>query len=172
MSFFTKFIDPIFETNKENQLAFEGRFNTFYEKASFHWTSRTFSFLPSAESLKIQALYSKITPLFECTSLAYIHKNNIRILKKDIFGQKQDLTQREIEIDISAAPYFQWLRLNDKTQLLKTEFGVATEKFQILAFKIRPDYALVVATAQAHPWLKIKLDALADQIVLGFCDHE
>ena len=177
---FTKIFDPIFETNKEQQTAFDSRFNSFYEKESFRWATRTFSFLPDSETLKIQALYGKMIPLFECTSLVHIHNKCIRLLKKDIFGQKQEITQTEVAIDISKTPFYQWVRLGtksstdtNKNNLLRDEFGIFEgSKFQVLVYRIRPDYALMVSTAQANPWLKIKLDALAEQIVLGFCDNE
>lgn len=176
MSLINKILDPIFETNKEQQSAFDSRFNTFYDKESFRWTTRTFSFLPESETLKIQALYAKLNPFFECTALIHIQNHNLRLLKKDIFSQKQDVRHTPIDIDISQAPYYQWIRLSSekkKNELLANEFGIKMGlKFQILVFRIRPDYALMVATAQANPWLKIKLDALTNQIVLGFCDNE
>ncbi len=171
-----KFLEPIFETNKERQSAFDNSFNNFYEKESFQWSTRTFSFLPDTESLKIQALYAKMIPYFECASLVHIHNKGFRILKKDIFMQKQDITQAEVKIDFSKIPFYQWVRLsseNSKNELLEREFGIScASKFQVLVFRIRPDYALMISTAQANPWLKFKLDALAQQICLGFCDGE
>ncbi len=176
MSLFTKLFDPIFETNKEQQSAFNSRFNNFYENESFLWTTRTFSYLPDAESLKIQALYGKLIPLFECTGLVHIHGRDMRLLKKDILNQKQDLSRQETKIDISNSPYFQWVRLSSeakKNELLISEFTPSDpEKYRVFVFRIHPDYALLVATVQADPWLKIKLDALSKQITLGFCDHE
>lgn len=176
MTLFNKLLEPIFETNKEQKTAFDSRFNNFYEKESFQWSTRAFSFLPESESLKIQALYAKMITYFECTSLVHIHNKGIRLLKKNIFMQKQDLTQTEIKVDLSKVPYYQWVRLSSETNknaLLESEFGISQiSKFQVLIFRIRPDYALMISTAQANPWLKIKLDALAQQIVLGFCDGE
>ncbi len=176
MSLFTKLFDPIFETNKEQQSAFDSRFNNFYDKESFRWTTRTFSYLPNSESLKIQALYGKLVPLFECTSLVHIHGRDLRFLKKDILNQKQDLSRQETRIDISNSPYYQWVRLSSeikKNAFLISEFKLSDpEKYRVFVFRIRPDYALLVATVQADPWLKIKLDALSEQITLGFCDNE
>jgi hypothetical protein len=176
MSIFTKLFDPFFETNKERQSAFDSRFNNFYEKESFNWSSRAFSFLPESESLKIQAVYSKLTPFFECTGLVHITNQSLRFVRKEIFEQKQDVDQNEITIDISKAPCFQWVQLTSsmrKNNLLESEFGIKdASKFQVLVFKLRADYALIVATAQAEPWLKIKLDAFMEQIILGYCDNE
>lgn len=176
MSLFTKLFDPFFETNKETQNAFENRFNSFYEKESFRWTSRPFSYLPGSESLKVQALYSKLMPFFECTGLVHINDKKIRFVKKDIFEQKQEVTASEVGFDISSAPCFQWMNIGSevrKNALLTQEYGIKdTSKFQILVFKLRADYALIVVTAQAEPWLKIKLDAFKEQIILGYCDNE
>lgn len=176
MSLFTKLFDPFFETNKETQSAFDSRFNNFYDKESFKWCSRPFSYLPESENLKIQALYSKLTPFFECTGLVHINQQHIRFTKKDIFEQKQDVSQEEFHMDISKAPCFKWVHLKSdqrKTELLQTEYGIKnSEKFEVLVFKLRSDYALIVATAQAEPWLRIKLDAFLEQIILGYCDNE
>lgn len=175
MSIFTKLFDPFFETNKEQQSAFESRFNNFYEKESFRWTNRSFSFLPPSESHKIQVLYSKLTPFFECTGLLHITGRHFRVVKKDIFEQKQDLTNEELSIDISTAPCFEWIKINSSRtySLLKSEYGIKDiSKFQVLVYKLSSDYALIVATAQAAPWLKIKLDTFREQIILGYCDNE
>lgn len=176
MSLFTKLFDPFFETNKELQSAFDNRFNNFYEKDSFRWSSRPFSFLPESESLKIQALYSKLTPFFECTGLVHINERRARFVKKDIFEQKQEVSTTEVSLDISSAPCFQWIHIpsdNRKNSVLSDHYGIKdTSKFQLLIFKLRADYALIVATAQAEPWLKIKLDAFCEQIILGYCDND
>lgn len=175
MTKFTKLFDPFFETNKEQQTAFDSRFNNFYDKDSFQWRNRSFSFLPKSESLKIQALYSKLTPYFECTGLVHISDKQMRLVKKDIFEQKQDVSHGEIAIDISAAPCFEWIQISSarKHSLLNKEFGInESYRFQILVYKLSSDYALLAATAQAAPWLKIKLDAFAEQIALGYCDNE
>lgn len=176
MSIFNKFFDPVFDTHKEFQLAFDSRFNNFYEKESFQWPSQAFAFLPEPESLKLQAIYSKLTPYFECTGLLHIHNRQLRLLKKDIFGQKQDIQSTEIKIDISKAPFYQWLQLRsekNKNNLIRVEFGIANaSKFQVLIFRLSPDYAAMIITAQADPWLKIKLDALAKQMALSFCDSD
>ncbi|MBL7542341.1 MAG: hypothetical protein JNL11_00925 [Bdellovibrionaceae bacterium] len=176
MSLFTKLFDPFFETNKELQSAFESRFHNFYENDSFRWTSRPFSFLPESESLKIQALYSKLTPFFECTGLLHVNERRIRFVKKDIFEQKQEVSTADISLDLSQAPCFQWIHISSsrrKHSLLSEQYGIKdASKFQLLAFKLRNDYALIIATAQAEPWLRIKLDAFREQIILGYCDNE
>lgn len=176
MSLFTKLFDPFFETNKETQSAFDSRFNNFYEKESFKWSTRPFSYLPESENLKIQALYSKLTPFFECTGLVHINQKQVRFIKKDIFEQKQDISNSEIALNISKAPCFQWVHLKAdarKNNLLANEYGIKNaEKFEVLIFKLRSDYALIIATAQAQPWLRVKLDAFMEQIILGYCDNE
>jgi hypothetical protein len=176
MSLFTKLFDPFFETNKETQTAFDSRFNNFYEKESFKWSTRPFSYLPDSENLKIHALYSKLAPFFECTGLAHINQRQVRFIKKDVFEQKQDVSNTEFNLDISKAPCFQWVHLKSdarKNSLLTKEYGIKkTEKFEVLVFKLRSDYALIVATAQAQPWLRVKLDAFMEQIILGYCDNE
>lgn len=176
MSLFTKLFDPFFETNKETQTAFDSRFNNFYEKESFKWSTRPFSYLPESENLKIHALYSKLAPFFECTGLAHINQQQVRFIKKDVFEQKQDVSNTELTLDLSKAPCFQWVHLKSdarKKSLLTKEYGIKNnEKFEVLVFKLRSDYALIVATAQAQPWLRIKLDAFMEQIILGYCDNE
>ena len=179
-SLFNKIFDPIFDNSKERtaifNTQFSNQFNHFYDSQSFQWPTRTFSYLPSSETLKVQSLYGKLVPLFECTSLIHINNRRIRLIQNNIFGQKQESTQKEALIDISVAPLFEWIRITTSPAtetLMRTEFGISdTSKFQLLIYKIRHDYALMIATAQAEPWLKIKLDSLAEQIVLGFCDND
>tara|TARA_B110001454_G_C12723292_1_gene436325 strand:- start:38085 stop:38615 length:531 start_codon:yes stop_codon:yes gene_type:complete len=176
MSLLTKLLDPFFETNKETQTAFDSRFNNFYEKESFKWSTRPFSYLPDSENLKIHALYAKLAPFFECTGLVHINKQQVRFIKKDVFEQKQDVSKTEFTLDLTKAPCFQWVHLKSdvrKNTLLSEEYGIKhTEKFELLVFKLRSDYALIIATAQAQPWLRVKLDAFMEQIILGYCDNE